>query len=433
MEVQEALADMQVLVECAERVEALEQAYTKLDRRRQLQAEHASIRTRQDETARARSEATAQLTTATRDEHPRCPTCEQALGAEARAVTVKKLRDRITALGTSYQEDEMALGQVWRAITDLTDELAPWENVDIAGQLAEARQARTQVAALNERAKRLPTIRAELGTAKAARVVEEQEWQQAAEVVARLQEQTNGAPISDVEQSATNVRGTINRLRDQISEYDRQIARCDERLARIADLQAELDRAQAQLAEKREHGQVLMALEKAYGRDGIPALIIENAAIPQIETEANRILTELATEFRVELRTQRALKSREGVREGLDVIVLTPDGERNYATYSGGEKTRIDLALRIALARLLAHRRGAEVRILVLDEPSFLDDEGIELLAQVVRTLGDFDKTLVVSHQPALREAFDQTITVIKDGDRSQLVQGAPVAEKAVA
>jgi DNA repair exonuclease SbcCD ATPase subunit len=44
------------------------------------------------------------------------------------------------------------------------------------------------------------------------------------------------------------------------------------------------------------------------------------------------------------------------------VVVIDPDGnEADYADgCSGGEQTRIGLALRIALARLLAHRRGAD-------------------------------------------------------------------------
>jgi hypothetical protein len=54
---------------------------------------------------------------------------------------------------------------------------------------------------------------------------------------------------------------------------------------------------------------LLKLAERAFSPNGIPALIVENAAIPQIETEANRILDELGTSYRVELRTQRALKT----------------------------------------------------------------------------------------------------------------------------
>jgi DNA repair exonuclease SbcCD ATPase subunit len=121
---------------------------------------------------------------------------------------------------------------------------------------------------------------------------------------------------------------------------------------------------------------LLKLAERAYGRDGIPALIVENAAIPQIETEANRILDELGGHryCRIELRTQRALKTSRAPRDARHRHPHTDAGERPYETFSGGERTRLNLALRIALARLLAHRRGAESRLLAIDEPEFLDE-----------------------------------------------------------
>jgi exonuclease SbcC len=154
-------------------------------------------------------------------------------------------------------------------------------------------------------------------------------------------------------------------------------------------------------------------------------LIVENAAIPQLEVEANRILGELGgatADCRVELRTQRALKTADALRETLDIVIVTPAGERPYESFSGGERTRLNLALRIALARLLAHRRGAESRLLAIDEPEFLDEAGVARLADVLRGLsGDFDRVLLVSHHPTLAAAFDQAIVVVKDGDRSRV------------
>jgi DNA repair exonuclease SbcCD ATPase subunit len=71
------------------------------------------------------------------------------------------------------------------------------------------------------------------------------------------------------------------------------------------------------------------------------------------------------------------------------VVVIDQDGnEADFADgCSGGEQTRIGLALRIALARLLAHRRGAESRLLALDEPSYLDAAGMTALLDVLRGL----------------------------------------------
>jgi len=105
--------------------------------------------------------------------------------------------------------------------------------------------------------------------------------------------------------------------------------------------------------------------------------------------------------------------------------VLADAGERPYETFSGGERTRINLALRIALARLLAHRRGAESRLLAIDEPEFLDEQGTAALVDVLRDLqADFDRILLISHVPALRDSFDQVLTVSKDGSRSRIDTG---------
>jgi exonuclease SbcC len=119
----------------------------------------------------------------------------------------------------------------------------------------------------------------------------------------------------------------------------------------------------------------------------------------------------------------------------LDVVVIDQDGnEADFADgCSGGEQTRIGLALRIALARLLAHRRGAESRLLALDEPSYLDAAGMTALLDVLRGLEpEFDVILLVSHVAELRDALDQTVVVVKENDRSR-IDGAPVPVEAVA
>ena len=187
---------------------------------------------------------------------------------------------------------------------------------------------------------------------------------------------------------------------------------------------AELEAGRARRDELQAELDLLALLERAYGRDGIPALIVEASAIPSIETEASRILAELGTSYRVELRTQKALKSGDGLADTLDVVVLTESGARPYESFSGGERTRLNAALRIALSCLLAHRRGAEAKIIVCDEPEFLDEQGQMALADVLRRLvtdGTCEKAILVSHAAALRDSFDNTIAVEKIDGRSRV------------
>jgi exonuclease SbcC len=247
----------------------------------------------------------------------------------------------------------------------------------------------------------------------------------------RLLADDGAQPLAELEDAARDAAAEVMGWRDMVADHERTLARCEERLARLVQVEAEAITARARVTELQGQLDLLVALEKAYGRDGIPALIIENAAIPQLEVEASRILAELGTPYRVELRTERALKSGEGSRDTLDVIVVGELGERPYETFSGGERTRINLALRIALARLLAHRRGAESRLLAIDEPEYLDEPGTARLAEVLRGLsGDFDRILLVSHVPGLRDAFDQTLNVVKDGARSRVDTGVEQIER---
>lgn len=108
-------------------------------------------------------------------------------------------------------------------------------------------------------------------------------------------------------------------------------------------------------------------LVKAFSRDGIPALIIENA-VPELERIANDILGQMSGGKNYpKFETQKELKSRSGLAETLDIIVGDWAGERIYETYSGGEQLRIDFAIRFALAELLARRAGSKVDWLTID------------------------------------------------------------------
>lgn len=207
-----------------------------------------------------------------------------------------------------------------------------------------------------------------------------------------------------------------------------QLAGARERAKALADDREAIGRGELAVDENRRRLGDLAILEQAFGRDGVPAWIVEQHALPAIELEANRILGTLGGHVsRVELRTERALKSGDVRSDALDIVCVTREGGRDYATFSGGERTRVNLSLRIALARLLAHRRDADVRMLAIDEPDGLDEQGMSALVDVLRDLvlrGEFTTTLLASHVPALRDAFDVTIEV----DRTELGSRAVIA-----
>ncbi|MCC5468409.1 AAA family ATPase [Pelosinus baikalensis] len=151
---------------------------------------------------------------------------------------------------------------------------------------------------------------------------------------------------------------------------------------------------------------------KAFSRDGIPALIIENA-VPELERIANDILGQMSGgKNYLKFETQKELKSRSGMAETLDIIVGDWAGERIYETYSGGEQLRIDFAIRFALAELLARRAGSKVDWLTIDEGfGSQSDEFLPMVIDAVKQVASrFGVVLVISHVKAVQEAFEQKI-----------------------
>lgn len=214
----------------------------------------------------------------------------------------------------------------------------------------------------------------------------------------------------------------VSDIRGQIDQQNRALAVCEERLARIAAAEEELQAVNAGLLEQERKRAVYATLQQAFGRDGIPALIID-AAVPQIEEHANEILAHLS-DGRMSLRfvTQKA-KSTGGIAETLDIIVSDSQGERPYEDWSGGEKLRIDLAVRIALGQVLAQRTGAKIELLILDEVCApLDEAGEEALIECIQRLQDsFGCILLITHRESLKDRLPQQIVISKNGAGSEV------------
>lgn len=153
----------------------------------------------------------------------------------------------------------------------------------------------------------------------------------------------------------------------------------------------------------------------AAGKDGIQALLIEDA-IPEIEQEANQLLSRLThNQSHIIIESLRDLK-RGGTKETLDINISDPSGIRPYELFSGGEAFRIDFALRIAISKLLARRVGTALQTLIIDEGfGSQDEEGLSLIMDVIHKVqDDFEKVIVVSHLPAMRDQFPVHFNVEK-------------------
>jgi exonuclease SbcC len=150
-------------------------------------------------------------------------------------------------------------------------------------------------------------------------------------------------------------------------------------------------------------------------------MIIETV-VPDLERAANELLTRMSEgRLNVRIETQRSLQTGE-LREALDILISDELGTRPYELYSGGEAFRINFAVRVALARLLARRAGAQLRCLFVDEGFGTQDaHGREqLVAAITSIQDDFDRILVITHIEELKESFPARLEVRKTAEGSE-------------
>jgi DNA repair protein SbcC/Rad50 len=208
----------------------------------------------------------------------------------------------------------------------------------------------------------------------------------------------------------------------QRDEQTRRQGRLEEALRRLDDLDEGVRTLRTERNRLAEQEGAYRDLARAFGKGGIQAMIIE-AAVPELQDEANAILANMpGNSMRVEFHTQRETRKGDTV-EALDIRIGDEAGQRDYALYSGGESFRINFAIRVALAKLLARRAGARLQLLVIDEGFGTQDaRGRDSLVEAIRSIEqDFETILVITHVNELKDLFPTQIVVEKGAQGSSV------------
>lgn len=222
--------------------------------------------------------------------------------------------------------------------------------------------------------------------------------------------------INELQKNVTAEQRELNRLQKEQNQLFQKKGASKERLLKIEQLILEKKVIEENREKLLYQKSIYEKLNIAFGKNGIPSMIIENA-IPELEEEANAILSRLSDiPITVNFESLKELKSG-GERETLDIKIHDEMGIRPYELYSGGEAFRIDFAIRIALSKLLTFRAGAPLRTLIIDEGfGTQDEDGLQKLIQAINAIqSDFDKIIVITHLSVLKDAFPVRIEVWKD------------------
>jgi ABC-type molybdenum transport system ATPase subunit/photorepair protein PhrA len=136
--------------------------------------------------------------------------------------------------------------------------------------------------------------------------------------------------------------------------------------------------------------------------NGIKTIIIRQY-LPLINKLINKYLTamDFFVQFTLDEQFNESIKSR--FRDDF-----------SYASFSEGEKQRIDLALLFSWRAIAKMKNSANTNLLILDEvfDSSLDNNGTEFVMKLLNTINDETNVFVISHKGD--QLFDKFRSLIK-------------------
>lgn len=328
---------------------------------------------------------------------------------------------------TAQLEGETFLPQVRAQLASIDGELAALGYDAAAHDAArhrelEGRAAEMDLRALERAQAALEPLERELADLEAQRSTSQQEHDRL-----RVEYETSSVALAVAEETAPDVDGSereLLTLQEQENRLRMEVGAARQRVLILDDLKTRHKVLETQREDQARLVGQYRQLERAFGKDGVPALLIEQA-LPQIEAKANDILDRLsAGQMTVRFVTQREMKTRDELKETLDIQISDSVGTRDYEMFSGGEAFRVNFAVRLALSEVLAQRAGARLQTLVIDEGfGSQDAEGRQRLVEAINLVRpDFAKILVITHIDELKDVFPTRVEVEKT-ERGSMVR----------
>ena len=148
---------------------------------------------------------------------------------------------------------------------------------------------------------------------------------------------------------------------------------------------------------------------------GIPLMITDHY-LPVVAAKAQELLHSMS-DGQLNMRMDIV---ESGAKRGIELFVGT-DTLRPIKSLSGGESTRVSLAIRIALSQVLQEISGCRFDLLFVDEPPYLDANGVSYFISTINTLREqYPQIFVMSHVDRIKDAFPNSIRVGKENDVSK-------------
>ena len=221
----------------------------------------------------------------------------------------------------------------------------------------------------------------------------------------QLEFNTNSSTINRIEKQMNIIRDEIDNLTDTTSDIS--VAK--------TDLEGFIEQKDSMMEEKfkyNEQYQYNVAIAEMLKDTGIKTKIVKQY-LPVINKLVNQYLQilDFFVHFNLDESFTESIRSRH--RDSF-----------SYASFSEGEKQRIDLALLFTWRQVAKMKNSVATNLLVLDETfdSSLDYEGVDNLMKIIYSLDESTNVFVISHKGDILDGkFESKIEFIKEKNFSKI------------
>jgi len=344
-----------------------------------------------------------------------CPTCGQGVSDNTRAVVRGAL---IVAGDKALADDNEAIESSLNARERLEDLMSSSPTLDtgavtarlsaIERDIADARSIDSQYALRDQAEAQRPGAEVAEKNAQSALASLQDAHADARKLTehcAAIRDDIERIDVTEAEESRRMLNAEVGSALAEIRGIETRIEASEAAVTKYEALKAEVAALESEQT-------TLELLAKAYGKNGIPARIIEGA-LREIEEHANEFLSHFTNGLDVSFVTQKDNRTGGTIKETLDIYVTYALGTRPIKRSSGGEKVRVNIALAVGMGKFLEAHGGGHMDSFSIDEIDALDAAGEEELITSLHVLSrTISNVMLVTHADRLKDAMPQRLTV---------------------
>ncbi len=211
-------------------------------------------------------------------------------------------------------------------------------------------------------------------------------------------------------------------LENKITVLEERIKNQTQKIEELKKLKPEIKILEKKINTLVKEEEILEKLKReVFHTKGAPFYAI-NKVLPRLGRRASFILAELTSERFSHIQLQEIDSERHGM--GFEILIKAPDGIRDVATFSGGERTQINAALRLAISEEISELGQVEGTAKASKKTLFIDEgdlgsldtlEAQQAFVTKLFKLTNRFKIILITHLQEIAEQFPHSINITRD------------------